>query len=457
MAATEGYKPLVKIPGMQTNATLTSYLSGLYNFLISIVGVLAMAVIVYGGMRYVVSAGNPAAMEDAKEAIWAAVYGLALALGSWLIINIVNPDMLVLKNPGVGLAPGKYSAAGNTNVCVGRPNSDAFSTIPYDAKDSGTYCTCIDGKNIPKKTKKAKLTLAPIPSTVTTGGSVALTFTLTDESSSSPLSGKTVKYNHVSEALNGMTYYNGGSTDGSGVYTINTQFNCLTSKIKVFGVFYGDAEYVSAVSDIREIALTAGSNYALNTPCTASDFPIPIVFGLPNTCNSLCSSKDLSPDRQFHCINANLGIGTTQANASDGNTIINGANAVQHSVDKDHLIQPVYFDAVSHSNILDNPMIAKIEINVATSWWTDTISADYTYVFDTACGDNLGPVLRAGSYHDYIKSWDDLTLQADNLSAPIGKFAFYPPVAKSYTPQLKVYPKDGCSPVTAPQVILEAK
>jgi hypothetical protein len=34
-----------------------------------------MAMIVYGGMRYVVSAGNQAAMEDAKGVIWSAVYG----------------------------------------------------------------------------------------------------------------------------------------------------------------------------------------------------------------------------------------------------------------------------------------------------------------------------------------------------------------------------------------------
>jgi len=156
------YKPLVQIPGMPTgDVSLTKYLSTLYNFLISIVGILAMGVIIYGGMRYMTSAGNPTVAEDAKETIMSAVYGLALALGSWLIINVVNPDILVLKNPGVGLPGGKYVYVDTPNNCAGSPNY----TITADGK---TQCTCADGTNVIAK-KAANLSLAVTTSYAATG------------------------------------------------------------------------------------------------------------------------------------------------------------------------------------------------------------------------------------------------------------------------------------------------
>ncbi|MBU3964784.1 hypothetical protein KKG29_01495 [Patescibacteria group bacterium] len=57
LAASGDYVPLVKIPGINPNVGLTAYLSGLYSFLISVVSIFALVMIVYGGMRYITSAG----------------------------------------------------------------------------------------------------------------------------------------------------------------------------------------------------------------------------------------------------------------------------------------------------------------------------------------------------------------------------------------------------------------
>ncbi|SNQ61216.1 pilin [Candidatus Methanoperedens nitratireducens] len=116
-APNTNYVPLVAIPGVNADAGLLTYLSGLYNFLISVVGILAMAVIIYGGMRYLTSAGNPSSVEEAKDAITSAVTGLILALVSWLILSTINPDILVLKSVGVSGA-GTYSYADAKNTCV---------------------------------------------------------------------------------------------------------------------------------------------------------------------------------------------------------------------------------------------------------------------------------------------------------------------------------------------------
>lgn len=68
--------------------------SGILSWAIGIGGLLAMGVIIYGGVLYIVSAGIPSKQEDAKEWIKAAIYGLALLLGAYLILNTINPAIL---------------------------------------------------------------------------------------------------------------------------------------------------------------------------------------------------------------------------------------------------------------------------------------------------------------------------------------------------------------------------
>lgn len=64
------------------------------NWAIGIGGLLALGVIIYGGVLYIVSAGFPSRQGDAKEWIKAAIYGLALLLGAYLILNTINPAIL---------------------------------------------------------------------------------------------------------------------------------------------------------------------------------------------------------------------------------------------------------------------------------------------------------------------------------------------------------------------------
>ena len=94
------WTPLVDIPGMPTGkAPLGGYLISLYNFLLGAVGIIAMMMLVYGGFRYMTSAGNSAAMGDAKDIVYSAIIGLALALVSYLIISTINPELLFAQDP----------------------------------------------------------------------------------------------------------------------------------------------------------------------------------------------------------------------------------------------------------------------------------------------------------------------------------------------------------------------
>ncbi|MGD1002990.1 MAG: hypothetical protein ABR884_00230 [Minisyncoccia bacterium] len=75
------------------------FVANFYQFALMIGGVLAFGVIVYGGVRYMASAGNPSGQSDAKEWIEAALLGLLLLVGAYFILNVVNPQLTNLVPP----------------------------------------------------------------------------------------------------------------------------------------------------------------------------------------------------------------------------------------------------------------------------------------------------------------------------------------------------------------------
>lgn len=59
------------------------------NTLLLILGVVAVVMIIIGGFRYVLSAGDAAAIKSAKNTVLYAVVGLVIALLSFTIVNFV--------------------------------------------------------------------------------------------------------------------------------------------------------------------------------------------------------------------------------------------------------------------------------------------------------------------------------------------------------------------------------
>lgn len=94
-----GYVPLAPIPGVTPEnepVVLANYLSGAFALAIGITGVLAVLVIMIGGIQYITS-GSFSGKEDGKEKISKALIGLFLAIAAWIILYTINPDLLSLK------------------------------------------------------------------------------------------------------------------------------------------------------------------------------------------------------------------------------------------------------------------------------------------------------------------------------------------------------------------------
>ncbi|MCX7589849.1 MAG: pilin [Patescibacteria group bacterium] len=70
-----------------------------YEFLLIISGFLAFATIVYGGIQRILNANNPSKISDANERIKSAFLGILLLFGAYILLRLVNPNLVNLKLP----------------------------------------------------------------------------------------------------------------------------------------------------------------------------------------------------------------------------------------------------------------------------------------------------------------------------------------------------------------------
>ena len=84
------------IPAIESAIILPGFTVGkIFVWSLGAGSLLALAVIIYGGTKYIVSAGNDSKQGNAKEWIWAAISGLILLAVSYLILNYINPAILL--------------------------------------------------------------------------------------------------------------------------------------------------------------------------------------------------------------------------------------------------------------------------------------------------------------------------------------------------------------------------
>ncbi|MGB5018115.1 MAG: pilin, partial [Candidatus Moraniibacteriota bacterium] len=96
------YTLLEKLPGIDsTNLSFSAYLSAIYKLAIWIVGLCALFMFLVGAFMYMLSAANTSKMGSAKSIMQDALIGLVLALASYLILYVINPDLVNLKLPTV--------------------------------------------------------------------------------------------------------------------------------------------------------------------------------------------------------------------------------------------------------------------------------------------------------------------------------------------------------------------
>ena len=101
----------------------------------------SVLVIIFAGFQWMTGAISPPQVEDAKKRIRSAVFGLILALLSFLILKTINPDLISLRPPQV------LEVLGQTWVCPSNRSVQYASRSVCDGNCGGEYGghTCIEG------------------------------------------------------------------------------------------------------------------------------------------------------------------------------------------------------------------------------------------------------------------------------------------------------------------------
>jgi hypothetical protein len=85
----------------------------------------------FGGVRWIMAGGNASAIGEAKAWITASLTGLLLALGSWMILNTVNPSLVTLQ-------PINITKTGKPGNCCSEKKG-SFSGFPSIVNNQQQY------------------------------------------------------------------------------------------------------------------------------------------------------------------------------------------------------------------------------------------------------------------------------------------------------------------------------
>lgn len=100
------FQPNITIPGSEfvmgkkisvDGSLLGKYVTALFNFFIGALSVLAAVFLIYGGYIWITAAGNATRVSRAREIIFGSFIGLFLGLGSYMLLNFINPELVVFK------------------------------------------------------------------------------------------------------------------------------------------------------------------------------------------------------------------------------------------------------------------------------------------------------------------------------------------------------------------------
>jgi len=113
------------IPGVYNVSTVgpCGWIVNFYTFALIIAGILAFGAIVYGGFKYATSAGNASKQSEGRSWIWAALIGVLLLGGAYLILYTINPNLVKCSLPmlsGVNIASSGVGS-GNNGIGGGNP------------------------------------------------------------------------------------------------------------------------------------------------------------------------------------------------------------------------------------------------------------------------------------------------------------------------------------------------
>ncbi|MDP3985924.1 MAG: hypothetical protein Q8P77_00625 [Candidatus Veblenbacteria bacterium] len=98
------------------------YLAAFYKFFVAALAVIAVVMVMWGGFKRIMAAGSPERVKSANETIIGAITGVVIALISYTLLNLINPQLVA-----------------NTLPLIEKVKPDFFGFCPTYQSDKGLY------------------------------------------------------------------------------------------------------------------------------------------------------------------------------------------------------------------------------------------------------------------------------------------------------------------------------
>ena len=155
------------------NSTIGDLVMYLYQWGITLGGLALFIVLVIAGFQYLASAGSPTAMKSAKDRITSAGIGIAVLLGSYLILNTINPQLTSFPSGEIQLpseqTPGGKACQEAKDCCEEGAKNYELCVSSYDCNEDGVCVPkvaestpCDEGVTVTIE-DRGEITLFPTP------------------------------------------------------------------------------------------------------------------------------------------------------------------------------------------------------------------------------------------------------------------------------------------------------
>jgi len=101
---------------VQEDGDLRAFIVKIVNFALSFLGLIAVIIVIYGGVMYVTAGGESEKAEKGKKNVMYAVIGLIIVMGSFALVNTV-----------IGAGGGTGGGSGTGGKSIGQRNSESFN------------------------------------------------------------------------------------------------------------------------------------------------------------------------------------------------------------------------------------------------------------------------------------------------------------------------------------------
>lgn len=127
---------------------LGNYIQAIYKYSVVVAAIIAIVMIIVSGIQWIVSGGSPEKIKSAQKRISGAILGLIIAISSYLILSVINPNLTNLKVLSVKkIEANPLDYIGDKDAAGGLLSGGIAGTCPGSKESVLKYCGISTNKN----------------------------------------------------------------------------------------------------------------------------------------------------------------------------------------------------------------------------------------------------------------------------------------------------------------------